>query len=74
MTNQILTEMDGVGKRSNVFVIGATNRPTLLDPAILRPGRLDQWVDCVLNLCPMLLRALSSDSISKADLHSGAGL
>ena len=42
VTNQILTEMDGVGKRSNVFVIGATNRPMLLDPAILRPGRLDQ--------------------------------
>jgi len=42
--NQILTEIDGVGVRKNVFVIGATNRPDILDPAIMRPGRLDQLV------------------------------
>jgi transitional endoplasmic reticulum ATPase len=42
--NQILTEIDGVGIRKNVFVIGATNRPDILDPAIMRPGRLDQLV------------------------------
>jgi transitional endoplasmic reticulum ATPase len=42
--NQILTEMDGVGKKKNVFVIGATNRPDIIDPAIIRPGRLDQLV------------------------------
>nr|WCZ58634.1 transitional endoplasmic reticulum ATPase [Seculamonas ecuadoriensis] len=42
--NQILTEMDGVGKKKNVFIIGATNRPNLIDPAVLRPGRLDQLV------------------------------
>uniref|UniRef100_A0A7S2ZIM7 Vesicle-fusing ATPase n=1 Tax=Rhodosorus marinus TaxID=101924 RepID=A0A7S2ZIM7_9RHOD len=42
--NQILTEIDGVGARKNVFVIGATNRPDILDPAIMRPGRLDQLV------------------------------
>lgn len=42
--NQILTEMDGVGKKKNVFTIGATNRPELLDPAIMRPGRLDQVI------------------------------
>lgn len=40
--NQILTEMDGVGAKKNVFIIGATNRPDILDPAIMRPGRLDQ--------------------------------
>ena len=40
--NQILTEMDGIGAKKNVFVIGATNRPDILDPAIMRPGRLDQ--------------------------------
>eukprot|EP01028_Stygiella_incarcerata_P013181 TRINITY_DN815_c0_g1_i2.p1 TRINITY_DN815_c0_g1~~TRINITY_DN815_c0_g1_i2.p1 ORF type:complete len:709 (-),score=208.22 TRINITY_DN815_c0_g1_i2:1531-3657(-) len=40
--NQILTEMDGVGSKKNVFIIGATNRPDVLDPAIMRPGRLDQ--------------------------------
>merc|ERR1712173_302480 len=42
--NQILTEMDGVEAKKNVFIIGATNRPDILDPAILRPGRLDQKI------------------------------
>ena len=40
--NQILTEMDGMGSKKNVFIIGATNRPDIIDSAILRPGRLDQ--------------------------------
>lgn len=40
--NQLLTEMDGIGAKKNVFIIGATNRPDILDPAITRPGRLDQ--------------------------------
>jgi len=40
--NQILTEMDGMNAKKNVFIIGATNRPDIIDPAILRPGRLDQ--------------------------------
>ena len=42
--NQILTEMDGVGARKNVICIGATNRPDMIDPAVCRPGRLDQLV------------------------------
>lgn len=42
--NQILTEMDGMGPKKNVFIIGATNRPDIIDPAILRPGRLDQLI------------------------------
>jgi len=41
---QILTEIDGVGAKKSVFVIGATNRPDILDPAIMRPGRLDQLI------------------------------
>ena len=44
MINQILTEVDGVGARKAVFVIGATNRPDILDNAITRPGRLDQLI------------------------------
>eukprot|EP01061_Rhynchopus_euleeides_P025189 TRINITY_DN4065_c0_g2_i2.p1 TRINITY_DN4065_c0_g2~~TRINITY_DN4065_c0_g2_i2.p1 ORF type:complete len:818 (+),score=435.72 TRINITY_DN4065_c0_g2_i2:175-2454(+) len=40
--NQILTEMDGMNAKKNVFIIGATNRPDIIDPAIMRPGRLDQ--------------------------------
>ncbi|KAE9549018.1 hypothetical protein FO519_007762, partial [Halicephalobus sp. NKZ332] len=42
VVNQLLTEMDGVEGRKQVFMIGATNRPDILDPAILRPGRLDK--------------------------------
>jgi len=42
--NQILTEMDGMGKKKMVFIIGATNRPELLDDALMRPGRLDQII------------------------------
>lgn len=42
--NQVLTEMDGMGSKKNVFIIGATNRPDIIDPAILRPGRLDQLI------------------------------
>eukprot|EP01103_Thecamoeba_quadrilineata_P017635 TRINITY_DN6341_c0_g1_i1.p1 TRINITY_DN6341_c0_g1~~TRINITY_DN6341_c0_g1_i1.p1 ORF type:complete len:800 (+),score=166.08 TRINITY_DN6341_c0_g1_i1:121-2520(+) len=42
--NQILTEMDGVGQKKSVFIIGATNRPDIIDPAIMRPGRLDQLI------------------------------
>mmetsp|Transcript_26724 Transcript_26724/g.61631 ORF Transcript_26724/g.61631 Transcript_26724/m.61631 type:complete len:871 (+) Transcript_26724:99-2711(+) len=44
IVNQILTEIDGVGAKKNVFVIGATNRPDILDPAVMRPGRLDQLI------------------------------
>merc|ERR1712111_81383 len=42
--NQLLTEIDGVGAKKNVFFVGATNRPELLDEALLRPGRLDQLI------------------------------
>ena len=42
--NQILTEMDGFDAATNVIVIGATNRPDVLDSALLRPGRFDRRV------------------------------
>ena len=42
--NQILVEMDGFDNRTNVIVIAATNRPDVLDPALLRPGRFDRRV------------------------------
>lgn len=42
VVNQILTELDGLEELTNVIVIGATNRPDIVDPAILRPGRLDR--------------------------------
>src|ERR1700678_1652607 len=40
----ILTEMDGMNAKKNVFIIGATNRPDQIDSALLRPGRLDQLI------------------------------
>jgi cell division protease FtsH len=42
--NQILTEMDGFQPGTNVIVLGATNRPEVLDPALLRPGRFDRRI------------------------------
>lgn len=42
--NQLLAEMDGMNQKKNVFVMGATNRPSQLDTALMRPGRLDQLV------------------------------
>jgi len=42
--NQLLTELDGLESKKAVFTIGATNRPDIIDPAIMRPGRLDQLI------------------------------
>lgn len=42
--NQILVEMDGMGTEANIIVIAATNRPDVLDPALLRPGRFDRRI------------------------------
>jgi len=42
--NQLLTEMDGVTSQKMVFFIGATNRPDIIDPALMRPGRLDSLI------------------------------
>ena len=42
VVNQLLTEMDGLEARSATFVVAATNRPDAIDPAMLRPGRLDK--------------------------------
>jgi transitional endoplasmic reticulum ATPase len=44
VVNTILSEMDGLEELQNVVVIGATNRPTLIDPALLRPGRFDELI------------------------------
>ncbi len=44
VVNTILSEMDGLEELQNVVVIGATNRPTLVDPALLRPGRFDELI------------------------------
>lgn len=48
VVNQLLTQLDGVESLVGVWVLAATSRPDLLDPALLRPGRLDRSV-----LCPL---------------------
>ena len=44
IVNQLLSEMDGLERTKDVIVIGATNRPDILDPALLRPGRFDRII------------------------------
>jgi len=44
IVNQLLTELDGIAKLEGVVVIGATNRPDIIDPALLRPGRFDRII------------------------------
>lgn len=46
VVNQFLTQLDGVESLSGVFVLAATSRPDMIDPALLRPGRLDRLVYC----------------------------
>src|SRR5690606_32477444 len=42
--NQLLVEMDGFGVNENIIIMAATNRPDILDPALLRPGRFDRQI------------------------------
>lgn len=44
VVSQLLAEMDGLEKSSSIFIMGATNRPDLVDPALLRPGRFDKML------------------------------
>lgn len=46
VVNQMLTEMDGAQGLEGVYVLAATSRPDLIDPALLRPGRLDKSLLC----------------------------
>ena len=51
VVNQLLTQLDGVEGLEGVWVIGASSRPDLIDPALLRPGRLDRTILCPLPDC-----------------------
>ncbi|XP_034967316.1 nuclear valosin-containing protein-like [Zootoca vivipara] len=63
VVNQLLTEMDGLESRRQVFIMAATNRPDILDPAILRPGRLDKTL--FVGLPPPLDRLAILKTITK---------
>lgn len=61
----MLTEMDGVEERQGVFLMAASNRPDIIDPAVLRPGRLDKIIYVGLPAGPDrvdILRALTKVS------------
>lgn len=72
VVNQLLTEMDGLNSRHSVFVIAATNRPELIDAAMLRPGRLDKLLYVPLPTAPeraSILRALATKVSLAADVN-----
>ncbi|MDP9441547.1 MAG: AAA family ATPase [Actinomycetota bacterium] len=73
--NQILTELDGFTRSTGVIVLGATNRPDVLDPALLRAGRFDRsigldWPNDAARLAILSLHAKSKVLDKKADLES----
>ncbi len=53
VVNQFLVQLDGVESRVGVYVVGASSRPDLIDPALLRPGRLDKAIYCPLPSSPV---------------------
>jgi peroxin-1 len=74
VVNQLLTQMDGAEGLSGVYVLAATSRPDLIDPALLRPGRLDKSLICDLpSLSDRLdiLRALGKKLKLSADVQDG---
>lgn len=73
MVNTLLTEMDGLEKRGQVFIIGATNRPDIIDRAMLRPGRLNKMLYVELPSPEERVKILQTLS-SKFPLHESVSL
>ncbi|XP_065203097.1 peroxisomal ATPase PEX1 [Planococcus citri] len=74
VVNQLLTELDGVESVSGVWVLAATSRPDLIDPALLRPGRLGSMVYCPLpnqdeRLSILKVICSSTEILEDVDLH-----
>jgi peroxin-1 len=88
VVNQLLCHLDGVENRTGVYVLAASSRPDLIDPALLRPGRLDKSIHCPLpdyearrSIISVITKKLSIDEsidfdeIAKTTVHySGADL
>ena len=69
--NQLLTEMDGFGANEGIIIIAATNRPDVLDPALLRPGRFDRQVTVSLpdkNAREEILRVHAKNKVLAIDI------
>ena len=73
VVNQLLTEMDGLDDRSGVFVIAATNRPDIIDPAMLRPGRLDKLLEVQAVVCLLSSRVHTMNLGSAAEPRRASG-
>lgn len=75
--NQLLVEMDGFDVKTNVILIAATNRPDILDPALLRPGRFDRQIsvdppDLKGREAILKVHAQGKPVVDSVDLHSVA--
>jgi cell division protease FtsH len=69
--NQLLTEMDGFDSSKGVVILGATNRPEILDPALLRPGRFDRQVNVEIPDYPGRLAILEVHAKKGKDVQYG---
>ena len=69
VVNQLLTELDGLDARGQVYVVAATNRPELLDPAVTRPGRVDKLLFVPLPTPDDRASILAALTQSKVQLH-----
>lgn len=90
VVNQLLTQLDGVEGLEGVWVVAASSRPDLIDPALLRPGRLDRSVHCplpdlndrshilriiIMNTLPDMMDSIDIDDLARrADGMTGADL
>ncbi|KAJ3194735.1 hypothetical protein HK101_002016 [Irineochytrium annulatum] len=71
LVNTLLTELDGMEDRSGVYIIAATNRPDMIDPAVIRPGRIDKALYVDLPSAPERLEILKTITARKGTpLHA----